>query len=263
MLSSNPGYNDYLWTPATITGNSDVYYPSTSSEDMIFLTVTGEGGCTSSDSLQIVVNDLPVVNLTVDNSEICLGESLTVNTNSGYNNYDWTPSVISSNTDTYVPTSLTDNQISVIVTSDFGCSSTETIDLTIYDLPSVNLSINDTDICMGESLEVSANSGYNNYSWTPSSISGNTDVYFPTSSSLDMISLTITGDGGCTSSDSLSIQVFDLPVVNLSVDNSEICIGETISLNTNPGYINYDWSPSSISNNFDTYTPTSLTDSQS
>jgi len=262
ILSSNPGYNDYLWTPATITGNSDIYYPSTSSEDMIFLTVTGEGGCTSSDSLEIVVNDLPVVNLTVDNSEICLGESLTVNTNSGYNNYDWTPSVISSNTDTYVPTSLTDNQISVIVTSDFGCSSTETIDLMIYDLPSVNLSIDDTDICMGESLEVSANSGYNNYSWTPSSISGNTDVYFPTSSSLDMISLTITGDGGCTSSDSLAIQVFDLPVVNLSVDNSEICIGETISLNTNPGYINYDWSPSSISNNFDTYTPTSLTDSQ-
>ena len=49
----------------------------------------------------------------------------------------------------------------------------------IYDLPSVNLSIDDTDICMGESLEVSANSGYNNYDWTPSSISGNTDVYFP------------------------------------------------------------------------------------
>ena len=262
ILSSNPGYNDYLWTPATITGNSDIYYPSTSSEDMIFLTVTGEGGCTSSDSLEIVVNDLPVVNLTVDNSEICLGESLTVNTNSGYNNYDWTPSVISSNTDTYVPTSLTDNQISVIVTSDFGCSSTETIDLMIYDLPSVNLSIDDTDICMGESLEVSANSGYNNYSWTPSSISGNTDVYFPTSSSEDMISLTVTGEGGCTSSDSLAIQVFDLPVVNLGVDNSEICIGETISLNTTSGYINYDWLPSSISSNSDTYTPTSLLDNQ-
>ena len=261
-LSSNPGYNDYLWTPATITGNSDVYYPSTSSEDMIFLTIIGEGGCTSSDSLEIVVNDLPVVNLTIDNSEICLGESLSVNTNSGYNNYDWTPSVISSSTDTYVPTSLTDNQISVIVTSVSGCSSTETIDFTIYDLPSVNLSIDDTDICVGESLEVSANSGYNNYVWTPQSISGNTDVYFPTSSSEDMISLTITGDGGCTSSDSLAIQVFDLPIVNLGVDNSEICIGETISLNTNPGYIYYDWTPSIISSNADTYTPSSLIDNQ-
>ena len=193
-LTSNPGYDDYSWTPATITGNSDVYYPSTSSEDMIFLTVTGEGGCTSSDSLEIVVNDLPVVNLTIDNSEICLGESLIVNTNSGYYNYDWTPSAISSNTDTYMPTSLTDNQISVVVTSEFGCSSTETIDFTIYDLPSVNLSIDDTDICMGESLVVSANSGYNNYDWTPSSISGYTDVYFPASSSEDMISVTITGE---------------------------------------------------------------------
>ena len=55
ILTSNPSYNEYSWTPATITGNSDVYYPSNSSEDMIFLTVTGEGGCTSSDSIEIVV----------------------------------------------------------------------------------------------------------------------------------------------------------------------------------------------------------------
>ena len=48
-----------------------------------------------------------------------------------------------------MPTSLTDNQISVMITSDFGCSSTETIDFTIYDFLSVNLSIDDTDICMG------------------------------------------------------------------------------------------------------------------
>ena len=262
ILTSTPGYNDYSWTPSSISGNTDIYFPSLLSEDMIFLTVTGDGECTSSDSLEIVVNELPIINLTIDNLEICLGESVTVNTNSGYNNYDWTPSEISSISDTYVPTSLTDNQISVIVTSDFGCSSTETIDFTIYDLPIVNLSIDDTYLCMGESLVVSANSGYNNYAWTPSSISGNTGVYFPTSSSEDMISLTVTGEGGCTSSDSLAIQVFDLPIVNLGVDNSEICIGETISLNTNPGYINYDWSPSSISSNTDTYTPTSLTDNQ-
>ena len=58
----------------------------------------------------------------------------------------------------------------------------------------------------------------------------------------DMISLTVTGEGGCTSSDSLQL-LYDLPIVN-NVDNSEICIGESISLNTNAGYINYNWSPS-------------------
>ena len=262
ILTSTPGYNDYSWTPSSISGNTDVYFPTSSSEDMISLTVTGEGGCTSSDSLAIQVFDLPVVNLGVDNSEICIGESISLNTNPGYINYDWSPSSISSNADTYTPTSLTDNQISVTITGDGGCTSSDNLDLTIYDLPIVNLSIDDTYLCMGESLVVSANSGYNNYAWTPSSISGNTDVYFPTSSSEDMISLTVTGEGGCTSSDSLAIQVFDLPVVNLGVDNSEICIGESISLNTNPGYINYDWSPSSISSNADTYTPTSLTDNQ-
>ena len=262
ILTSTPGYNNYSWIPSSISGNSDIYYPTSSSEDMIFLTVTGEGGCTSSDSLEIVVNELPIIDLTIDNTEICLGESVIINTNSGYNNYDWTPSEISSSTDIYVPTSLLDNQISVTVTSDFGCSSTETIDFTIYDLPTINLSIDDTDICMGESLVVSADAGYNDYSWIPSSISGNSDIYYPTSSSEDMIFLTVTGEGGCVSSDSLAIQVFDLPIVNLSVDNSEICIGETISLNTTPGYINYDWLPSIISSNSDAYTPTSLLDNQ-
>ncbi|MDG1916683.1 MAG: gliding motility-associated C-terminal domain-containing protein [Flavobacteriales bacterium] len=262
VLTSNPGYDDYSWTPSTISGSTDVYYPSSSSEDMVSLTVTGDGGCTSTETLDIVVYDLPVVNLTIDNQEICIGESVNLSTTAGYNNYDWTPSSISSNSDTYTPTSLTDNLISVTITADGGCTSSDSVDITIYDLPIVNLSIDDADLCMGESLVVSSNPAYNDYSWTPSSITGNTDIYTPSSSSEDMISLTITGDGGCTSTETLDIVVYDLPVVNLTIDNQEICIGESINLSTTAGYNNYDWTPSVINSNTDVYTPLSLTDNQ-
>ena len=262
VLTSNPGYDDYSWTPSTISGSTDVYYPSSSSEDMVSLTVTSDGGCTSTETLDIVVYDLPVVNLTIDNQEICIGESVNLSTTAGYNNYDWTPSSISSNSDTYTPTSLTDNLISVTITADGGCTSSDSVDITIYDLPIVNLSIDDADLCMGESLVVSSNPVYNDYSWTPSSITGNTDIYTPSSSSEDMISLTITGDGGCTSTDTLDIVVYDLPIVNLTIDNQEICIGESISLSTTAGYNNYDWTPSVINSNTDVYTPLSLTDNQ-
>ena len=262
VLTSNPGYNNYSWTPSTISGSTDVYYPSSSSEDMVSLTVTGDGGCTSTETLDIVVYELPVVNLTIDNQEICIGESVNLSTTAGYNNYDWTPSSISSNSDTYTPTSLTDNLISVTITADGGCTSSDSVDITIYDLPIVNLSIDDADLCMGESLVVSSNPAYNDYSWTPSSITGNTDIYTPSSSSEDMISLTITGDGGCTSTETLDIVVYDLPVVNLTIDNQEICIGESINLSTTAGYNNYDWTPSVINSNTDVYTPLSLTDNQ-
>ena len=262
VLTSNPGYDDYSWTPSTISGSTDVYYPSSSSEDMVSLTVTGDGGCTSTETLDIVVYDLPVVNLTIDNQEICIGESVNLSTTAGYNNYDWTPSSISSNSDTYTPTSLTDNLISVTITADGGCTSSDSVDITIYDLPIVNLSIDDADLCMGESLVVSSNPVYNDYSWTPSSITGNTDIYTPSSSSEDMISLTITGDGGCTSTETLDIVVYDLPIVNLTIDNQEICIGASISLSTTAGYNNYDWTPSVINSNTDVYTPLSLTDNQ-
>jgi gliding motility-associated-like protein len=262
VVNSTPGYNDYSWIPSSISGNTDVYYPSSSSENLISLTITGEGGCTSSESLDIAVYDLPIVNLAIDNTEICIGESISLTTTAGYNNYDWSPSAISSDSDTYTPTSLDDNQISVTITSEGGCTSSDSVNITVFDLPIVGLSIDDTDLCMGDSLVVNSTPGYNDYSWIPSSISGNTDVYYPSSSSENLISLTITGEGGCTSSESLDIAVYDLPIVNLAIDNTEICIGESISLSTTAGYNNYDWSPSAISSDSDTYTPTSLDDNQ-
>ncbi|MBJ59389.1 MAG: hypothetical protein CMP64_02230 [Flavobacteriales bacterium] len=268
-VPANQGSN-YLWfvdggniVGSSTTNSIQVDWSETPVSTISNAVVVTEtfNGCSNSSSIDATIIANPLPNLSIDNTEICLGESVNVNVNQSYNNYVWTPTELL-NSNFYTPNSIFDNQISVTITSDEGCSTSESIDLIIYETPIVNLSAQVSEICITDSLILTSTPGYNDYSWTPSSISGNTDVYFPTSSSEDMISLTVTGEGGCTSSDSLAIQVFDLPVVNLGVDNSEICIGESISLNTNPGYINYDWSPSSISSNADTYTPTSLTDNQ-
>ena len=217
-------------------------------------------GCTNSSSIDVTVVSNTITALSIDDVEICLGESITVSTNAIYNDYQWTPAVISSSSDVYTPNSITDNQITVTVTGDGGCTTSESIDFTVYETQLVNLSIVDSEICMSDSLVLTSNPGYDNYSWTPSTISGSTDVYYPSSSSEDMVSLTVTGDGSCTSTETLDIVVYDMPVVNLTIDNQEICIGESVNLSTTAGYNNYDWTPSSISSNSDTYTPTSLTD---
>ena len=89
--------------------------------------------------------------------------------------------------DTYTPTSLTDSQISVTITGDGVCIASDNLNLTIYDLPIVNLSIDDNDLCMGDSIVVSSNSGYDNYMDTLKFLV--TRMSIPTSS-LDMIYLT-------------------------------------------------------------------------
>ena len=64
------------------------------------------------------------------------------------------PSSISSNSDTYTPTSLLDNQISVTITADGGCTFSDSLEFTIFDLPIVEVSLSDSVICLGESIDV-------------------------------------------------------------------------------------------------------------
>ena len=152
-------------------------------------------GCINSSSLDATIIANPIPSLNIDNTEICLGESVTVTVNQTYNNYVWTPAELL-NSNIYTPNSSSDNQISVTITSEEGCSTTENIDFTIYENPIVNLSAEVSEICFTDSLTLTSNPGYNYYSWTPSTITGNADVYYPSTSSEDMIFLTVTGEGG-------------------------------------------------------------------
>ena len=60
----------------------------------------------------------------------------------------------------YTPTSLTDSQISVTITGDGGCISSDSSELTILNLPTVEVSLSDSVICLGESIAVNSTSGY-------------------------------------------------------------------------------------------------------
>ena len=230
---------------------------------MISVTITGEGGCTSSDSLEIVVNDLPVVNLTIDNSEICIGETISLNTNPGYINYDWSPSSISSNSDTYTPTSLTDNQISVTITGDGGCTFSDSLEFTIFDLPIVEVSLSDSVICLGESIDVYSTSGYVNYDWTPA-ILNSTSQITPELTETNYL-VEVTDINGCKSTDDTNLIINQSTPIDLTVNGNNtttICIGEEIDLVASLGFDTYTWSIPNVLSNQITYVPSELSDNQ-
>ena len=263
VVSSTPGYDNYSWTPASISTNTDIYYPTSSAEDAIALTITGEGGCTSSESIAISVFDLPIVNLSVDESEICIGESISLNTTAAYDNYSWTPSTTNSNTIDYIPLSLTDNQFAVTITGDGACTSSDSLQIIINPLPIVEVSLTDSVICLAETIGVNATSGFVNYDWTPVSLN-TSNVITPTLAETNYF-VTVTDDNGCVSSSDADLVINQSSPLSLSVNGSNtttICIGEEINLSATSGFDSYAWSIASLNSSSGSYVPTDLTDNQ-
>jgi hypothetical protein len=186
------------------------------------------------------------LNVTAVNSTICIGDAIVLTASAGYDTYIWTPTLgFTGNTGTYTPTDLLDNSFSVVATNSNGCSSSGSVNIIINDLPIVTATISETEICVGDNVEMSANTGMVNYDWSPAVISGNTGTFTPVLGVTDY-SVEVTDANGCIASDDVSLVINDLPIVDLTVDGantSTICLGESIDLLATSGLSTYTWIP--------------------
>ena len=103
-------------------------------------------------SIQVIVNDLPNVDAGIDVS-ICSGDSLTLNGN-GALNYSWDNNV----TDGVLFSPLQSGTFHVTGTDANGCENTDQLEITVFQLPNVNLS-SLTPICNVNSAPVQLTGG--------------------------------------------------------------------------------------------------------
>jgi hypothetical protein len=89
---------------------------------------------------------------------------------------------------------------SVQVTDSAGCTATDTVEITVMPLPTVDLG-NDTTICAGCNLQLDAGSGFNTYSWSNGDTTRVTTV-----NSGGIYSVIVSNTSGCTATDSIVIQ---------------------------------------------------------
>ncbi len=216
----------YTFQPTAIGGSGDYQYTWSSTTDVVCptqtstytLTVTDSNGCSSTDDITITVNALPAVNAGNDQN-ICVGECYvfqpTTIGGSGDYQYTW-----SSGTDVVCPAQT--NTYTVTVTDSNGCSSTDDMTITVQPSPQVDAGV-DVNLCFGDCYTFSptATGGQPpyNYSWSGD---GSTTVC-PTQTTTYM--LTVTDAAGCSSTDDLTIQVNDLPGIELG-ENVVICEGD-------------------------------------
>ncbi|QOR75674.1 MAG: gliding motility-associated C-terminal domain-containing protein, partial [Thermoflavifilum sp.] len=223
MLDAGNSGASYLWSTGATTQTLAVNTTGT-----YWVRVTNGFGCSASDTLQLTVNSLPIVNLGPDTA-ICQGESLTLNAGNSGATYLWstgatTQTLAVNATGTYW----------VKVTNSYGCSAADTMQLTVNPLPIVNLGP-DTAICQGESLMLNAGNSGASYLWntgaTTQTLAVNTTgTYW----------VRVTNGFGCSASDTLQLTVNPLPTVNLGPDTA-ICQGESLMLNAGNSGATYLW----------------------
>lgn len=115
-----------------------------------------------------------------------------------------------------------------------GCSNSATQSITVS-APVLELGA-DREICEGESTTISPTGTYSSYLWHD----GSTGQQYTTSTE-ELVKLTVTDNNGCKTTDSLYVNVNSLPNVNLGRDTT-LCGTESLILDAGSDGTQYTWS---------------------
>jgi len=216
------------------------------------LTVT-ENGCTDTDNITVFITPLPILFAGLDDT-ICAGSDYTVTGQAlNYSAVNWETSGDglfdnpSGLTAIYTPGSA-DIATGIVelyfqVTPEDPCTAVvqDTMQLTIIPFPPANAG-NDVDVCKGESITLTATGG-TSFSWNTIPVQTTPDI---TVSPADTtIYLVVVTQNGCSQTDSVRVNVLDLPVIYAGNDTT-ICYGTSTTL-SGTGGISYVWSTGALS----------------
>jgi PKD repeat protein len=178
--------------------------------------------------IQITVDATPQVNLGADRY-LCPGDSVMINAGNPGSSYLWSNGSLSN----AVYLSLA-GQYSVTVSSPHGCQTADSLILLYYPLPIVNLG-NDTAFCQGDSLSLNAFNSGASYQWSVGDTTPVINVW-----QTGIYTVVVSSSNQCVATDSISITVHPLPLVNLGPD-LVFCDGDSAELNAGSGMSSYHW----------------------
>jgi len=238
LIAPVPNTN-YSWSNGT---KDSFIYVKTSG---IYWVKEGYSMCAVKDSFNCIINPLPNVFLG-DDTSFCTNNSILLDAGNSGATYFWQDG---SPNQTYKADSS--GIYKVVVTDTAGCSSSDSIAINLFPLPDVS-TLSDTSTCSGSSITLTTSSTQGQkFSWSPSTGLSNSNIINPVASpsATTKYIVTATSAKGCTSKDSVTINVLSTPVVTTSADTL-ICIGSTTDISaSSPNAVQYVWSPSTGLNN--------------
>ena len=218
-----PGAASYLWSNGENTNCINV-----SLEGGYSVTVTSANGCSNVCNETVVINSLPLCNITGDDI-LCEGQSTELCVPPGAASYLW-----STGESTNCITVDMEGTYSVTITDANGCTSECSETVVVNPLPLCEIT-GGLIVCLGESTELCVPPGAASYLWSTGESTNCITV--------DMegtYSVTITDANGCTSECSETVVVNPLPICSITGDDL-VCEGEPIELCAISGATSYLW----------------------
>ena len=230
------GAPNYTWLPGGSTAANTTVSPAAST----VYTLTGATalGCTSTATVQLVVNPTPTIVASTSSPTLCSGSSVTLSASGGSgSNYTWTPGP--STGSSVVVSPLTNTTYTVIGLAATGCTAQATVAVTVSPLPSLTLSASPATICAGGSSTLTA-LGAPSVTWNPGAIAGTTAIVSPTATTIFTVSAS--SGAGCPGTETLAVVVNTVPTVIISSTSNTICVGNSATLSAS-GAANFTWLP--------------------
>ncbi|MEZ4922507.1 MAG: gliding motility-associated C-terminal domain-containing protein [Crocinitomicaceae bacterium] len=209
---SGSGATTYTWNTGITNG---VAFAPPIGTNVYVVDGVNTGGCGSLDTVIVSVNPTPGLTVSSDQT-FCAGDTILLFA-SGAQTYDWDSGASTTSTYSLIPNA------SVIITvtggNTFGCSSTDSVELT-FDDPSVIDAGADQIICNGFTVYLSA-SGGDSYVWNgPGIVDQNTqDINFAVDTTAYYI-VHVTTTNGCVYPDSVLVTLNDDPSCSIETVTS-------------------------------------------
>lgn len=229
----------YSWTPTVGLNNSNIASPlaTPATTTTYFVDITDAFGCVRTDSVEIIVNPLPVVDAGNDTVR-CPGIPMQLQATGGIS-YVWTPAITLNNPNIANPiaTPNVTTTYTVTVTDKNGCVNTDQVKVTM-----MNVSADPGGfICLGDSLQLSTTGLASTYSWSPTTGLNNPMISNPMASPANttLYTVTFTDAFGCVDTDTVTVGVYPTIQPDAGPD-AALCIGDSLTL-TAGGGVTYSW----------------------
>ena len=228
------GAGAITWDGGVING--EPFTPETAGDFTYTATSDDDGDCGS--IVEIIVNELPDVTISADETEICFGDEITF-TAGGADSYNWDPVDIEDGV-AYMPTESGDLTYTVTgIDATTTCENEATIDITVNALPEVVANASPEVLCDGEELTLTG-SGATIYTWDMGVDDG---VAFTPSVGTETYTVTGTDDNGCVNTASVEVTVYEGIDVTFTTTDEMMGGDGTIDIDVTggtPPYI-FDW----------------------
>jgi hypothetical protein len=188
---------------------------------------------------QVIITELcNAITVAVTDEEICFGETFTL-TGTGEGGITWDGGV--ENGVAFEP--LAAGVFTYTAASDSDEDCPYTIDIEVFALPEVTATVDEAEVCDGESI-VCTGGGADAYEWFPLAIIDG-EAYTPEVGEYTFTVVGTDDETGCENIAEVAVTVYELPTVVATISDAEICLGESATLN-GEGASTYGWSPAEI-----------------